>query len=67
MDERPRSAGNGGGFDPDLARRFQHKLSEVRPPRRPARGEHIKYDESGYPLDPRTPTLAARLRRLITG
>ena len=48
--------------DAAVARRFQRRLREVRPPGRPA----LQYDESGYPIDGRT-TLADRVRRLITG
>lgn len=50
--------------DAAVARRFQRRLREVGPaggyPRR------VQYDESGYPME-RTTSLAARVRRLITG
>ena len=42
--------------DAETARRFQRRLHELR-----------GYDERGYPLPPGGPSLAGRLRRLITG
>ena len=53
--------------DPNVARRFQRRLDEVRPARGGGRGAPIKYDESGYPLDESPLGLSGRLRRLITG
>jgi hypothetical protein len=52
--------------DAAVARRFQRRLRSVAPPtgyERPA----MHYDESGYPIDDRRASLAARVRRLITG
>ena len=50
--------------DAEVARRFQRRLREVEP------GDHARpafvYDESGYPIERQT-SLAARVRRLITG
>jgi hypothetical protein len=69
MDEQrlPGTNQTDGAFfeDATLARRFQRRLDEVRPPA-DGRGQ-ILYDESGYPLDDRPIGLTGRLRRLITG
>jgi len=51
--------------DAAVARRFERRLREVRPPGGYARGP-VLYDESGYPLENRT-SLTDRVRRLITG
>jgi hypothetical protein len=51
--------------DAAVARRFQRRLREVAP-REDGPPRALQYDESGYPIDPRT-SLATRVRRLITG
>ena len=51
--------------DAAVARRFQRRLREVRPPGGYVRAP-VLYDESGYPLEHRT-SLTDRVRRLITG
>jgi hypothetical protein len=66
MDERRVPGRTGPPFDDAaLARRFQRRLREVRPP-----DDHVRspvlYDESGYPLERRT-SLTDRVRRLLTG
>jgi hypothetical protein len=70
MDEQrlPGTSQTDGAFfeDATLARRFQRRLDEVRPPADEGRGQ-ILYDESGYPLDDHPLGLTGRLRRLITG
>jgi len=54
--------------DAETARRFQRRLHELRGyDERVKIPDAIKYDESGYPLPPGGPSLAGRLRRLITG
>jgi hypothetical protein len=70
MDDRRLSGRTDPGHtlldDAAAARRFQRRLREVAPQSgggRPA----IHYDESGYPIDERGASLAARVRRLITG
>jgi hypothetical protein len=52
--------------DAAVARRFQSRLREVGPPAGYARPA-LQYDESGYPIDGHHPSLADRVRRLITG
>lgn len=67
MDER-RLPGRGGQRlfdDAEVARRFQRRLRAVGPPGGYERTA-FEYDESGYPIERQT-TLAARVRRLITG
>jgi hypothetical protein len=70
MDDRRWSARGGNGTtrqfdDATAARRFQRRLREVAPTSRPTRPA-FHYDESGYPIEPRT-SLTERVRRLITG
>jgi hypothetical protein len=65
MDER--TIGRSFLDDPNVARRFQRRLDEVRPSGGDGRSAPIKYDESGYPVDERPLGLSGRLRRLITG
>ncbi|HEX8055001.1 MAG TPA: hypothetical protein VF517_18610 [Thermoleophilaceae bacterium] len=69
MDDWRRTARTDGSQrlfdDAAAARRFQRRLREVAPSDghgRPA----LHYDESGYPIEDRA-SLAARVRRLITG
>ena len=52
--------------DAAVARRFQRRLHEVAPRDDAHSGQAIEYDESGYPIERQT-SLAARVRRLITG
>ena len=70
MDERRLSGRVADGErlfdDVAAARRFQRRLNEVAPRRDSYSGRTLQYDESGYPIDPHT-SLAARVRRLITG
>jgi hypothetical protein len=69
MDDRRLRGRSGTGQslfdDAAVARRFQRRLREVGPPGGYSRSP-IEYDESGYPIEPRT-SLAERVRRLITG
>ena len=51
--------------DAEVARRFQRRLRDVRPPGGYGRTAFV-YDESGYPIERHT-SLADRVRRLITG
>ena len=51
--------------DAAVARQFQRRLREVRPPGGYTRAP-VLYDESGYPLEHRT-SLTDRVRRLIIG
>jgi hypothetical protein len=70
MDERRLSGRAGDGRrlfdDAAAARRFQRRLREVAPDDGGYSRRALQYDESGYPIDPH-PSLAARVRRLITG
>ena len=71
MDERRVSGRADSGQrlfdDAAAARRFQRRLREVAPPHDGGYSRRVlQYDESGYPIDPHT-SLAARVRRLITG
>jgi hypothetical protein len=67
MDDRrlPRRTDRQLFDDAEVARRFQRRLGELGPPRGYARS-NVQFDESGYPIDPQL-SLAARVRRLITG
>lgn len=69
MDDRRLRSATGSGQRPfddvAMARRFQRRLGEVRPPARYGRPT-LQYTESGYPIDNGV-SLAARVRRLITG
>ena len=70
MDERRLSARTDPGQrlfdDAAVARRFQRRLREVAPHDGGYGRRVLQYDESGYPIDPH-PSLATRVRRLITG
>ena len=70
MDERrlPGRAEDGRRLfdDAATARRFQRRLRAVEPDRDRYSRRPLLYDESGYPIERQT-TLAARVRRLITG
>jgi hypothetical protein len=70
MDERRVSGRADSGQrlfdDAATARRFQRRLRQVAPHDGGYSRRVLQYDESGYPIDPRT-SLAARVRRLITG
>jgi len=60
MDSRPTSDRRGV-----VGRRATRRLSGA--PRRESRGWALplQYDESGFPVKPRVPTFAERVRRLI--
>ena len=52
--------------DAAVARQFQRRLREVRPPGGYVRAP-VLYDESGYPVQEEKLGFAGRIRRLITG